>query len=225
MDTPLIAGGLLPLRTERGLGRLVTFLDAVVAIAITLLVLPLVNLLGDGSQDHDLGALLAAHQAQFGSFLLSFVVIATAWLSHHRLIERVGAYDEAFLLLNLAWVLTVVVLPFSAQVIADFQTQRLSVGIYVGTIALNSALGTALALLVHRRPTLRRGGDAGHGSNPLAPLVTTGLAFLALVVGVALPAVNFYALLLLLLSRPLTWLIRHVHPQDLIRRVHPKTER
>ncbi|MEP6799885.1 MAG: TMEM175 family protein [Lapillicoccus sp.] len=202
-----------------------TFLDAVVAIAITLLVLPLVDLLGNDSE-RDLGALLIAHQAQFGSFLLSFVVIANAWLSHHRLIERVGDYDEAFLLLNLAWMLTVVVLPFSAQVIADFKTQRLSVAIYLGTVALNSAMGTALALLVHRRPALRREGhEAGHGSNTLASLVTTGLVFLALVVGVALPAVNFFALLLLLLARPLIWLIRHVHPQDLIRRLRLKTER
>lgn len=197
-----------------------TFLDAVVAIAITLLVLPLVDLLGNASQHHSLGALLSAHQAQFGSFLLSFVVIAFAWMSHHRLLERVGAYDEAFLLINLAWVLTVVVLPFSAQVIANFNTQRLSVGIYIGTIALNSALSTALVLLVHRRPALRRGGDDDRGSTPLASLVTTSLVFLALVVGVALPAVNFYALLLLLLAQPLTWLIRHVHPTDI-----PQTER
>ena len=42
----LIAYG-APLRTERGLDRLVTFLDAVVAIAITLLVLPLVEVLGE----------------------------------------------------------------------------------------------------------------------------------------------------------------------------------
>src|SRR3954463_3214139 len=34
------------MRTERGLDRFVTFLDAVVAIAITLLVLPLVDVLG-----------------------------------------------------------------------------------------------------------------------------------------------------------------------------------
>src|SRR3954447_4237150 len=37
------------MRTERGLDRFVTFLDAVVAIAITLLVLPLVDVLGGGA--------------------------------------------------------------------------------------------------------------------------------------------------------------------------------
>jgi uncharacterized membrane protein len=201
-------------RTERGLHRLVTFLDAVVAIAITLLVLPLIDLLGSGgSHRHDLGSLLGDNLDQLGSFLLTFVVIASAWLSHHRLLERVGTYDEAFLLINLAWVLTVVVLPFSTQVIADFNTQRLSVGIYIGTIALNSACATALTLLVQRRPALRRENDNAGTSGTLASLVRTGLVFFALVLGVALPAVNFFALLLLLLTGPFVGLIRTFIPR------------
>lgn len=206
------AGRFPPVGTERGLDRLTTFLDAVVAIAITLLVLPLIDLLGSGAPHHDLGALIREDFPQFGSFLLSFVVIARAWLSHHRLLERVGSYDEAFLLINLAWVLTIVVLPFSTQVIADFNTQRLSIGIYIGTIVLNSACTTALTSLVHRRPALRRSSAETTGFTPLASQVATGLAVLALIVGVALPAVGFKALLLLLFTRPTVWLIRYVAP-------------
>jgi hypothetical protein len=41
----------------------------------------------------------------------------------------------------------------------------------------------------------------------VAPVVTTGLVLLALVLGVAIPAVNFYALLLLLLTGPLVRLL------------------
>lgn len=116
-------------------------------ISIIVLVLPLIDLLAGGTPRHDLGALLRNDLPQFGSLLLSFVVIARAGLSHHRLLERVGAYGEAFLLINVAWVLTVVVLPFSTQVIADFGAQRLSFGIDIATIAMNSTLTTALPLL------------------------------------------------------------------------------
>lgn len=58
--------------TERGLALLMTFLDAVVAIGITLLVLPLIDLLGTGAgmPQYDLGALLRDNLAQLGSFLL-----------------------------------------------------------------------------------------------------------------------------------------------------------
>jgi uncharacterized membrane protein len=197
-------------RTERGLDRLVTFLDAVVAIAITLLVLPLIDLLAQRPQGEELGALLGGHPGQFGSFALSFVVIARIWLSHHRLVERVGSYDEPFLLVNLVWALTVVVLPFSTQVIAEYSTERLSVGLYIGTIAVNSACGTALTLRLRRRPGLRRAGVAPGDPDPTAALVTTALVLLALVLGVALPAVNFYALLLLLLTGPLVRLVARV---------------
>jgi uncharacterized membrane protein len=173
-----------------------------------LLVLPLIDLFANGSQDQDLGAVLTDHAAQFGAFLLTFVIIARSWRTHHRLLERVGNYDEPFLLANLAWVLTIVVLPFSTAVIADFGTQRLSVAIYVGTIALNSALMTVMRLLVVRRPVLQRPGDDGLGLSPLSSVVATGLTLLALAVGVAFRAVNFYGLLLLLLTGPLVWLLQ-----------------
>jgi uncharacterized membrane protein len=54
-------------RTDRGLDRLITFVDAVVAIAITLLVLPLVEVLRRPARDMDLAAVLAEDAAQFGA--------------------------------------------------------------------------------------------------------------------------------------------------------------
>jgi uncharacterized membrane protein len=199
-------------RTERGLDRLVTFLDAVVAIAITLLVLPLIDVLG-AAGDQELGTLLGDHLPQFGSFTLSFVVIGRLWLAHHELVERVGGYDRSFLLVNLVWALTIVVLPFSTQVIAVYSTQRLSVGLYIGTIAVSTACLSALSLLVHRRPALRRDGGAADDRSPLVSVVTTGLVVVALVLGVAVPAVNFYALLLLLLTGPLVQVMARIRPR------------
>ncbi|MGY1743902.1 TMEM175 family protein [Blastococcus sp. SYSU D00695] len=186
------------MRTERGLDRLVTFLDAVVAIAITLLVLPLVEVL-DAPQD-DLGTVLREEWRQFGAFLLSFVVIARLWLVHHRLVERIGSYDSTLVLLGFAWILTIVVLPFATQVIAVYGTQRPAIALYIGTMTASSALLSALSLLLWRRPALRRAGaDVVH---PVPGMVTVAAFALALVVGVALPAVNYWGLLLLTLTGP-----------------------
>ena len=86
------------MRTERGLDRFVTFLDAVIAIAITLLVLPLADAIGTTGGGRDLATLLSEQAGRFGAFFLSFVLIARLWLAHHRILESVGAYDTAFLL-------------------------------------------------------------------------------------------------------------------------------
>jgi uncharacterized membrane protein len=197
-------------RTERGLDRLVTFLDAVVAIAITLLVLPLIELLGERQDDDDLGSLLGDHLTDFAAFALSFVVIARLWLVHHKLVEWVGCYDAAFTWLSLVWAFTIVFLPFATQVIADFGTDRLSVALYVGTMTLSSLAGTLLFVLVHRRAVLRREGVAA-ADVPLVPaFVTTGLLVLALVMGVAFRSVNFLALLLLFLGGPVEALVTRI---------------
>ncbi len=57
------------MRTDRGLDRLITFLDAVVAIAITLLVLPLVDVLPDEGATLGLDTLLADEAGRFGAFV------------------------------------------------------------------------------------------------------------------------------------------------------------
>jgi uncharacterized membrane protein len=194
-------------RTDRGLDRLVTFLDAVVAIAITLLVLPLIEALADARPDRALSAVLGDHLGQFGAFALSFAVIARLWLAHHRLIERVGAYDSGLLLLNFAWAFTIVVLPFSTQLVAVYGSERLAVGLYIGTIAASSVCLSAIGVLVWRRPSLGRGGlDAGE-ANPASGLLTSGVIVLALVLGVLVPAVNYFALFLLFLTGPLGRLV------------------
>ncbi|MGY1823129.1 TMEM175 family protein [Geodermatophilus sp. SYSU D00079] len=187
--------------TERGLDRLITFLDAVVAIAITLLVLPLVDVLADAETDDELDDVLAEDAAQFGAFVLSFVVIARLWLVHHRLVEQVAAYDRAFVLVNFAWLLTIVVLPFTTQVVAVYGTDRAAVAMYVGTMTVSSALLTTLTLLVRDRPGLRRAGVAPARAAPA--LVTTGTFVVAFVLGVLIPEVNYLALFLLFLTGPL----------------------
>jgi uncharacterized membrane protein len=196
------------MRTRAGLERLVTFLDAVVAIAITLLILPLVDVLA--AEKHESLADVYSHNAgRLGAFLLSFVVIARLWLAHHHTLERVEAYDNDFVLLNIAWLLTIVFLPFATQVAAIYGGhQRLAVATYVGTISASSVCLSMIAVLVQRRSALWREGVESNQVHPIGALVTTALMLLALVLGVAIPAVNYWALLLLLLSAPVERFVR-----------------
>ena len=191
------------MRTDRGLDRFITFLDAVVAIAITLLVLPLAEVIGGEHAPAHVADVFTENAAPFGAFLLSFAVIARLWSGHHRMVERVGGYDLAFVLVNLCWVLTIVFLPFATQLAAAYPARdRLAVAVYVGTIALSSIFMAVAAVLVWRRPALRRDGITERDAFPRAAFLTTGLLVLAFILGTAIPSVNYYALLLLLLTGP-----------------------
>ena len=69
---------------DRNFDRLLTFVDAIVAIAITLLVLPLVELAPEVRDGGSVADLLREHADELGAFVLSFYVIARIWLSQHH---------------------------------------------------------------------------------------------------------------------------------------------
>jgi len=189
--------------TDRGLDRLITFLDAVVAIAMTLLVLPLTEIIvGTHLPPHAVDV-FTQNAGRFWAFLLSFAVIFRLWLGHHRMVERVRAYDTAFLWANLGWALTIVFLPFATQLTWAYPVDdRVAIGVYLGTLTLSSVFLSVVAALVWRRPVLRREGVTAGDAAPWAALATTTALLLALVLGVVFPRINYYALLLLFLASP-----------------------
>jgi uncharacterized membrane protein len=181
-------------RTDRGFDRFITFLDAVVAIAITLLVLPLTEMLAGAHVPAHAADVFTENGPSFAAFLISFAVIARLWLAHHRMVERVGAYDVAFVWINLGWVLTIVFLPFATQLTSVYPARdRL-------TLALSALFLAWAAFLVWRRPGLRRPGVTVEQAAPWPALLIAGALLFAAVVGTAFPQVNYYALLLLLVT-------------------------
>ncbi|USX52750.1 TMEM175 family protein [Lentzea sp. HUAS12] len=181
--------------------RLVLFTDAVVAIAITLLVLPLVEITSEPGEGPP-AELVSHHWPQIFSFLLSFAVIAHLWFTHHRLFEDVRRYTTPLMVLNMAWLLTIVVLPFPTELLGTYSGDTFVRLFYVGTIS--SLLLTAITLLVHANPEIGR--EAGGLSRPvvLRAAVPPALLLLAFVL---VPLIGYYGLLLMLLS-PLAQRIR-----------------
>jgi uncharacterized membrane protein len=197
-------------RTERGLERFITLLDAVVAIAITLLVLPLTEIIVGTHPPPRSAEVFTENGARFWTFLLTFLVIFRMWLAHHRMVERVGGYDAVFVWMNVGWALTVVFLPFATQLTSAYPAyDRLAIVVYLGTLALGSAFLSVVAVLVWRRPWLRRQGVAAGDAAPWAALATSALLVLALVIGVTFPRINYFALLLLVFTAPVERLFCH----------------
>ncbi len=181
------------------------FSDAVVAIAITLLVLPLVSSAGSfGSTG--LGAFFSHNGAKLFAFTLSFAVIGTFWWGQHQALEGVRSYNAVLVAAVFVWLFSIVFLPFPTELLAVAKSGSAAHAIYVGTM-----LVTAIASLVQqwalvRWPELQ--DERQRGTLTMDPaLVLTALMGLAFVVTLTIPSVGLWCLLVLGLSRPLEHLL------------------
>lgn len=191
------------MQTERGLDRLVFFSDAVTAIAITLLILPLVDSVAEAaSAGQSAGQFLGDNLNQLGALTLSFAVIARFWVSHHATFDHVTSYNGPLLALSLTWAFTIVVLPLPTEMISQFPTTPVTVATYIGTMAASSLTLTVMTVLIRRHPLLEDPANPLDGRRVFASIVTTTGFLIALVVGVLVPTINFFALLVVFLSIP-----------------------
>jgi len=182
-------------RTERGLDRLVNFTDAAAAIAITLLVLPLVDLAAD-ERSMPLGQLVRENSGTFVSFGVTFVVIGRLWLAHHQLFERLRSYDSVVVWLDLLWLACIVVLPFAAQELSNLYGDDPWVYVlYVGTMTVSFVALALIALRAMQRPDLR---SAPTGDSVVGLFALVVLLLVVLVLAVVFPAVGMWWLLLLI---------------------------
>lgn len=141
------------LRTERGFDRLVNYSDAVVAIAITLLVLPLVDLGGELAGGDALG-FVGDHLLQFEAFLVTFMVTTIFWVRHHAMFELMRGYDPGLLWLNSFWLLFIVLFPFTSELINTSGFANGAGVLYCLNMAALSVLQGLIVLHVRARPAL-----------------------------------------------------------------------
>lgn len=205
------------------------FADAVVAIAITLLVLPLVDIPSDPDST-SVAAIWENHAAQFFMFALSFAVIARLWLSHHNMGERMARGDSWMLTTTLVWLVTVVFLPFPTELLGQVGNTRPVAAVYIATFLINILILSLQGRHLCRRPPMWRAGQTAEGmatwergwwSNP-------ALAALALLLCLLIPGVGIWALMLLFLDPLITWLLsrrqRGVPEQEVDRQNGQPTE-
>lgn len=189
----------------RGVDRLVNFSDATVAIAITLLVLPLVDVAAQFGDGEEPAAILRENSAAFLAFAISFAVIGRLWISHHGVFERVDDYSPALIRVNFVWLASIVFLPFATNALAAVSGEHKDVvyGLYIGTILVSCLALVLIERTLQRDPALAP--DRGDDPIDLTDgLVTAALLLAALVVAVTVPAIGIWALLLLLASAPIT---------------------
>lgn len=123
-------------RRARDLERLVFFSDAVIAIAITLLVIDLrLPELPPITTDAELRAAIVDLAPRLFSFFLSFIVIGMWWTTHHRLFGSVARPDGRLIVLDLAFLGAIAFLPFPTSILGRSPLPT-SVVLYAATNAV-----------------------------------------------------------------------------------------
>jgi len=107
--------------------RIVAFSDAVIAIAVTLLVLEI-------RPPQDAGRLVQGLAALWPSYMaygLTFMLIGQVWANHHVMFDHIRSADRMVLFLNTVLLMDIAFLPFAASVLAkafhDGHGQRIAV--------------------------------------------------------------------------------------------------
>lgn len=185
---------------QRGFERMVNFSDAVVAIAATLLILPLVEL-AEPDASTPFPDILRSHGVELFSFLLSFLVIFSLWLDHHRVFRDLIGYTPALMWVNFVWLLSIVFLPFPTKLITEKNGYNASASsLYVATIAVSILAMLAAAIVVARHPHITA-PDIAEAHRVRDAAVSAALILVAF--ALAFSPLGLWSLLVLLMARPI----------------------
>lgn len=188
--------------------RLKSFVDAVVAIAMTLLILPLLESVSDAADGGITTAeFFVEHGGQLLSFTLSFVLIAVFWMEHHGLYQRVNRVTTPLLWMNAAWMLTIVWLPVPTSMLGQMHTDPLQAIVYIGTLILTQVATLSGKVYLLRHPELTDNSEAALRQGVSGDVAAIILFCIALPIAAWVHVIGYFALLLVSLSGPLERLL------------------
>ncbi len=185
--------------------RVLALSDGVCAIIITLLVLE-VHVPERIHRGESLRSELGSIRPSIIAFLISFVVVAIAWVGHRDLFALIKRTDRALVWLNILYLLPLCLLPFGASLIARYPSDAVALrmyGLMLVAIAVTRigiwwyATGRTHLLYDAVDPPFRRAGVAVVAGEAAAYAVALAIAEIAptisLVIYGAVPVVYFIA--------------------------------
>jgi uncharacterized membrane protein len=124
--------------------RFVTFMDALMAIIMTIMVLEIKIPAAETLTDETLRQELHKTVIPLIGFLVSFGTITMIWISHNDLMKDIHGITKQFALLNFLLILASALVPFSTALGWGYSTSSLAVFIYALNIFLLSVAFTIL---------------------------------------------------------------------------------
>lgn len=188
--------------TEESVSRLVNFTDAVAGIAVTLLILPLLEI-EPPEQDQTIWTVLDQNWGLIFSFLLSFVITLGYWRRHHRLMDGLRSFSPLLVALNGAWLLALVFLQFPSEILGQVGPGGGVLTVYAGTLAVVTWVGVAMAMVLRAHPDIMPPERRVEDMQIRWAAITAGYLTLISLAGLVAPQPAIWGLLGLV---PLGWL-------------------
>jgi uncharacterized membrane protein len=204
-DSARRPGRSTPFGLAREPSRVVAFSDAVIAIAVTLLVLEIRPPQDSRHMVQGLVALWPSYLA----YVVTFMLIGQVWANHHVMFDQIRTVDRTVLFLNTVLLMDIAFLPFAAAVLSqafrDGQGERAAVLLHgitfqVAALLFNAIWGHARR---HRRLLVDTIGAAG--IRAISRRFRLALAWIATgtLLGVLLPPLGVVAIAAFI---PVYWL-------------------
>ena len=196
-------------RQDFQLERFTFFTDGVCAICITLLVIELKVPEFEMPTDTLLWQSLSHMSLRFLGFVISFGIVGHYWSVHHRIFGYVVKYTTGLLWLNLAFLFTVVLLPFSSGFLgqySSYQNLKVPYAVYTFNMVLTGFMNCWLWLYVskpNRKMLSRQISKARIRLGLYRSLVIPVVFIISFLVSLVLPLIS--KLILLLIPILLHW--------------------
>ena len=116
-----------------GLDRIISFSDAVIAVAITLMVVQVQ--MPESVAADQLPQALRQLIPTFTSYVFSFYIVAVYWIEHHRMFKYIKRYDDGLIWLNLLLLMLIAVVPFATNLLDTYPGEQIVVFMYAALIA------------------------------------------------------------------------------------------
>lgn len=191
--------------------RTAAFLDASVAIALTLLILPLMEGVSEREHDGTAAGWFAANESALVSFLVSFVMILMFWTIHHRLFRSVTVVTSGLMWLVGGWLLAIVWLPVATSMSGSFGDEdTLTRAIYIGSLILVCVMSFLVRAYLRAHPGI---STASREHQVIGMTIEASMIILfaiALAISVLVPAIGYWALLIMFLGSSVQRLLRRI---------------
>ena len=145
-------------------------------------------------------------------FFISFIVIGSFWLAHHRFFRRLAAIDRSLLFASLIYLAFISFLPFPSSLLGDQVDNGVAVALYALCIAAVAGLEVVLLRIAKTHDLfLEPPTQVSYRWNVIASLIPVAIFLVSIPVAFISPQV---AILIWLLNLPIGMIVGRRMPAE-----------